>query len=143
MTMKAVEVRNPGPGYSLVLADTARPEPGAGEVLIKVAAAGVNRADLIQATGGYPPPPGASATLGLEVSGEIAALGKDTGAFREGDHVCALLAGGGYAEFCVASTLCLLPVPRNVVLTASATLPEAYFTVWTNLMDSARLKAGE
>jgi putative PIG3 family NAD(P)H quinone oxidoreductase len=141
--MKAVEVVNPGPHYGLVVSEVARPAPKPCEVLIRVAAAGLNRADLIQAQGGYPPPPGAPSTLGLEVSGEIAALGADVRDFREGDKVCALLAGGGYAEYCAVSTKCVLPLPRNVGLVEAAALPEAHFTVWTNLMDSARLTPGE
>src|SRR5262249_54521386 len=119
------------------------PEPQPGEVLIKIAAAGLNRADLIQAMGGYPPPPGAPPTLGLEVSGEIVALGQGVRSFKNGDKVCALLGGGGYAEFCTVSEKCVLPIPKNVGLVDAAALPEVHFTVWTNLMDSARLKPGE
>src|ERR1051326_5313596 len=104
-TMKAIRVENPGPNYKLVLADIERPAPKAGEVLIKVAAAGLNHADLIQAKGGYPPPPGAPDTLGLEVSGEIAGLGTGTDGFAIGDNVCALLGGGGYAEYAAVSAL--------------------------------------
>ena len=101
--MKAIALQNPGPEYRLVLAEVPRPEPGRGEILIKVAAAGVNRADLLQAHGGYPPPPGAPQTLGLEVSGHVAALGKDCGPYKVGDAVCALLGGGGYAEYALAA----------------------------------------
>src|ERR1051325_163215 len=111
--MKAIRVEQPGPDYGLVIAEAPRPEPGAGEVLIKVAAAGLNHADLAQAKGMYPPPPGASEILGLEVSGEVAGLGAGLTDFRLGDKVCALLAGGGYAEYCLASTKCLLPVPNG------------------------------
>jgi NADPH:quinone reductase len=141
--MKAIEIRNPGPGYALSIAEIADPEPKAGEVLIKVAAAGVNRADLIQAMGGYPPPPGAPATLGLEISGEIARVAAGIDDFREGDKVCALLAGGGYAEYCAAPAQCVLPLPQGISLIDAAALPEAHFTVWTNLIDAARLKDGE
>jgi NADPH:quinone reductase len=141
--MKAIRVENPGPAYRLVLTEIEKPAPGAGEVLIRVAAAGLNRADLVQATGNYPPPPGAPDTLGLEVSGEIVALGPGVNQFRTGDRVCALLAGGGYAEFAVASTACVLPVPAVVDLVDAAAFPEVHFTVWTNLIDSARLKSGE
>lgn len=141
--MKAIDVSAPGPHYQLRLSETAQPQPKPGEVLIKVAAAGLNRADLIQAQGGYPPPPGAPATLGLEVSGEIAALGPEVRSLREGDKVCALLAGGGYAEYCAVSAGSVLPVPQSVSLVEAAALPEAHFTVWTNLIDSARLKDGE
>src|SRR5262249_5218367 len=142
--MKAIEVLDPGPNYRLALTEIAAPAPKAGEVLIKVAAAGLNHADLIQARGAYPPPPGASPILGMEVSGTIAAVGDDVGGgWRVGDAVCALIPGGGYAEYAVASDLCLLPVPKGVSLAGAAALPEVHFTVWTNLMDSARLKAGE
>jgi putative PIG3 family NAD(P)H quinone oxidoreductase len=141
--MKAIAVGNPGPNYSLAVAEIPRPEPKEGEVLIKVAAAGLNRADIAQAMGGYPPPPGAPATLGLEVSGEIIATGANVRGLREGDLVCALLGGGGYAEYCTVSERCVLPVPKGVSLVDAAALPEVHFTVWTNLIDTARLKQGE
>jgi putative PIG3 family NAD(P)H quinone oxidoreductase len=141
--MKATTVKNTGAGYTLALTDLKTPEPRPGEVLIKVAAAGINRADLIQAIGGYPPPPGAPSTLGLEVSGEISAVGEGVRGLKTGDRVCALLAGGGYAEFCAVSEKCVLPIPSGVGLVETAALPEVHFTVWTNLMDSARLKPGE
>jgi NADPH2:quinone reductase len=141
--MRAIRVENPGPGYRLVVAEIPKPVPAAGEVLIKVAAAGLNRADIAQALGSYPPPPGAPETLGMEVSGTIAALGPDVRGYAEGDAVCALLAGGGYAEYALARVECLLPVPKGVELVAAAALPEVHFTVWTNLMDSARLAPGE
>jgi putative PIG3 family NAD(P)H quinone oxidoreductase len=141
--MRAIEVENPGPNYTLSLGEIARPEAKQGEVLVKVAAAGINRADLIQAQGGYPPPPGAPSTLGLEISGEIAAVGENVGDLRVGNRVCALLAGGGYAEFCAVPAQCVLPVPANVDLVEAAALPEAHFTVWTNLMDAAHLKPRE
>src|SRR6185312_6594391 len=120
-----------------------RPTPKPGEVLIKVAAAGLNHADMIQARGAYPPPPGAPATLGLEVSGTIAAVGDGVMQFKQGDQVCALLGGGGYAEYAAVSQLSVLPVPKGVSLIDAAALPEVHFTVWTNLMDAARLKSGE
>ncbi len=141
--MKAIRVENPGPDYKLSLHDAPTPKPGAGEVLIKVAAAGLNHADLAQAKGMYPPPPGASDILGMEVSGTIAEVGANADGWSTGDKVCALLPGGGYAQYAVASTKCLLPVPDNVALADAAALPEVHFTVWTNLMDSARLKDGE
>lgn len=141
--MKAIATDNPGREYRLVLRELPLPRPGAGEVLIKVAAGALNRADLMQAQGLYPPPPGAPDTLGLEVSGRIVALGDGVTAFREGDAVCALLGGGGYAEYAVASELCILPLPAGVALEDAAALPEAYFTVWTNLFDSARIRPGE
>jgi NADPH2:quinone reductase len=141
--MKAIRVENPGPEYKLVLAELERPTPKAGEVLIKVAAAGLNHADMIQARGGYPPPPGAPDTLGLEVSGEIADVGAGVTQFKVGDKVCALLGGGGYAEYAAVSQLSVLHIPKGVSLVDAAALPEVHFTVWTNLMDAARLKPGE
>src|SRR5436305_9569326 len=141
--MKAIRIQNPGPDYRLVLDEASKPEPKPGEVLIKVAAAGVNRADLAQAQGRYPPPPGASDILGLEVSGEVAGLGDGVTQSKTGQKVCALLAGGGYAEYCTAPVECVLPVPNDIDLVSAAALPEVYFTVWTNLFDAARLKSGE
>jgi len=141
--MKAIQVESPGPDYVLNLAEIDKPRPRAGEILVKVAAAGLNRADLLQAKGMYPPPPGAPSTLGLEVSGEIAELGEGVANWQVGDKVCALLAGGGYAEFAAVSEHCVLPLPKGVGLIEAAALPEAHFTVWTNLIDTARLKPGE
>jgi NADPH2:quinone reductase len=141
--MNAIRVENSGKDYRLSLHETARPKPGVGEVLIEVAAAGLNHADLAQAKGMYPPPPGASGTLGMEVSGTIAELGAGVSDWKAGDKICALLPGGGYAQFAVASRTCLLPVPAGVSLIDAAALPEVHFTVWTNLMDSARLAPGE
>jgi NADPH2:quinone reductase len=141
--MKAIRVENPGPGYRLVVGEIPRPEPGMGEVLIKVAAAGLNRADIAQSMGHYPPPPGAPETLGMEVSGEIVETGPSANDCQIGDKVCALVPGGGYAEYCVASSGCVLPVPAGVDPIDAAGLPEVHFTVWTNLMDSARLAPGE
>jgi NADPH2:quinone reductase len=143
MLMRAIRIENPGADYRLVVEDVARPVPDAGEVLIRVAAAGLNRADILQAEGRYPPPPGASPIPGLEVSGEIVDCGTSAGDWRPGDTVCALLAGGGYAEFCTAPAQSLLAVPHRIDTTEAAALPEALFTVWTNLMDSARLAPGE
>ena len=141
--MKAIQIENPGPDYRLKLAETEKPIPAAGEVLIKVAAAGLNHADMAQAKGMYPPPPGASPILGMEVSGTVEALGDGVSNCEIGDEVCALIPGGGYAEYAVASALCVLPVPKGVSLIDAAALPEVHFTVRTNLMDSARLKPGE
>ncbi|HWA69721.1 MAG TPA: NAD(P)H-quinone oxidoreductase [Rhizomicrobium sp.] len=141
--MKAVAIENPGPDYRLVLADMPTPTPGPGQVLIKVAAAGLNRADLLQARGLYPPPPGASPILGMEVSGEIAALGSDVRGFHAGERVCALLTGGGYAEYALADAGIILPVPQSVDLAAAAGLPEACFTAWTNVVDSGQLHPGK
>ena len=141
--MKAIAIENPGPSYVLTLAEVEKPVAGPGEVLIKVAAAGLNHADMAQAKGMYPPPPGASPILGMEVSGTVEALGEGVGNCEIGDEVCALLPGGGYAEYAVASALCVLPVPGGVTLVDAAALPEVHFTVWTNLIDTARLKPGE
>jgi len=141
--MKAIQVQREGSDIKLALGEIEKPAPREGEVLIKVAAAGVNHADLIQARGGYPPPPGAPDTLGLEVSGVIADVGANVSEWNVGDRVCALLGGGGYAEYVAVSQLCVLPVPKDVSLVDAAALPEVHFTVWTNLMDAARLKAGE
>ncbi|MCC7260411.1 MAG: alcohol dehydrogenase catalytic domain-containing protein, partial [Alphaproteobacteria bacterium] len=128
---------------TLVSAELPMPTPHAGDVLIKVAAAGLNRADILQRQGKYPPPPGASLLPGLEVSGTIAALGAGVQGFREGDAVCALLAGGGYAEYCVAPAEQVLPVPKGVSLADAAALPEACFTVWQTVFMKAALKPGE
>jgi putative PIG3 family NAD(P)H quinone oxidoreductase len=141
--MQAIQVEDPGPAYKLTVAEIEKPVPKPGEVLIRVAAAGLNRADLLQAKGMYPPPPGAPSTLGLEVSGTVEELGAGVGNVEIGDEVCALLAGGGYAHYVAVSALCVLPVPKGVSLIEAAALPEAHFTVWTNLMDTARLKPGE
>ena len=141
--MHAIRIANRGPDYRLEIAEESRPVPGPDEVLIKVAAAGVNRADLLQARGRYPPPKGASPILGLEVSGEVVECGAEVSELKPGEKICALLAGGGYAQFCSASASCVLPVPSGVERLHAAALPEAHFTVWTNLMDSARLSEGE
>jgi NADPH2:quinone reductase len=142
-TMTAIGVENPGKDYRLVSAKIPKPVSAASEVLVRVAASGVNRADLSQAMGSYPPPPGASETLGLEISGTIVEVGEGVTNFTTGMEVCALLAGGGYAEYAAVPAECLLPVPKGVSLTDAAALPEAHFTVWANLMDAARLRPGE
>jgi len=133
----------PGGPEVMVLATGPVPRPATGEVLIRVAAAGINRPDILQRTGNYPPPPGASPILGLEVSGTVAALGAEVAGWHEGDAVCALVAGGGYAEYCVAPAPQCLPVPKGVALVDAAGLPETFFTVWTNVFDRGRLAAGE
>jgi putative PIG3 family NAD(P)H quinone oxidoreductase len=119
------------------------PSPGPGEVLIRVAYAGVNRPDVFQRQGKYPPPPGASPLIGLEAAGEIVALGEGVSDWRPGDRVCALLNGGGYAEYAVAPAGQVLPVPRGLSLLQAAAIPENYFTVWTNVFERGRLMAGE
>ena len=141
--MKVIEITNPGRAYRLVLGERPRPQPGPGEVLIAVAGSGLNNADLLQARGAYPPPPGASDILGMEVSGTIAEIGEAVSGWTIGDRVCALLPGGGYAEFAVANAGCLLPVPDGMDLVEAAGLPEAAFTAWTNIMDTGRLAPGE
>jgi putative PIG3 family NAD(P)H quinone oxidoreductase len=141
--MKAIRIEAQGPAYRLVLADEPLPKPGPGQVLIKVAAAGLNNADLLQARGKYPPPPGASTILGMEVSGTVTQLGENVSGWKTGDKVCALLPGGGYAEETLADAGCLLPVPDSVNLVQAAGLPEAVFTAWTNIVDSGRLQPGE
>jgi NADPH2:quinone reductase len=141
--MKAIEIEAPGKAYRLLVGAQLRPKPGPGEVLIQVAAAGQNKPDLMQARGLYPPPPGASPVLGLEVSGMIAERGETVSAWKIGDEVCALLPGGGYAEYAVADAGSVLPVPDGIGLVEAAGLPEAAFTAWTNVMDTGRLAPGE
>lgn len=141
--MKAIALKNAGPDYRLELTEAFKPKPGKGEILIKVAAAGVNRADILQAHGAYPPPPGAPQTLGMEVSGHVAAIGANAGTYQIGDPVCALLGGGGYAEYALASAECVLPLPQSLDLIDAAVLPEALFTAWTNIADTGHLKPGE
>jgi NADPH:quinone reductase len=136
-------MEGPGGPEVLRLATAPVPRPAAGEVLIRVAAAGVNRPDILQRTGNYPPPPGASPILGLEVSGTIVALGPEVAGWRAGDEVCALVAGGGYAEYCVAPAPQCLPVPNGVSMVDAAGIPETFFTVWSNVFDRGRLVAGE
>ena len=142
-TMRIVEITEPGPPDGLRIGTRPVPVPGSGEVLIRVAAAGVNRADTMQRKGNYPPPPGASDVLGLEVSGTVAAVGQGVSDLAVGDQVCALLTGGGYAEYCLAPAPQCLPIPAGVSLIDAAALPEAYATVWTNVIDRGRLEEGE
>ena len=141
--MKAVEIQKPGPPDVLVLGERPKPSPAAGEVLVKVAAAGVNRPDVMQRLGHYPPPPGISDIPGLDIAGIIEAVGADVRDWRVGDRVCALVAGGGYAEYCVAPAPQCLPVPKNMDFVHAAAIPETFFTVWTNVFERGRLKAGE
>jgi putative PIG3 family NAD(P)H quinone oxidoreductase len=141
--MIAIEIREPGEPDVLVPVERPIPVPAAGEVLIKVAAAGVNRPDVFQRRGGYAPPPGASDIPGLEVSGPIEALGPEVPNWQVGDAVCALVAGGGYAEYCVAPAPQCLPVPRGMTVVTAAAIPETFFTVWTNVFDRGRLAAHE
>jgi NADPH2:quinone reductase len=141
--MKAIEIASPGGPEVLRLGERPVPAPGQGEVLIKVAAAGVNRPDVEQRKGTYPPPPGASDIPGLEVAGTVAALGPGAVGLKVGDPVCALVAGGGYAEYCAAPVPQCLPVPKGLGMVEAAALPETFFTVWQNVFDRARLKSGE
>jgi len=141
--MTAVEIAQPGGPE--VLRPVTRPTPALGsrDVLIAVAAAGVNRPDLMQRQGRYAPPPGASDIPGLEVAGRVVARGKDVEEWQEGDAVCALVAGGGYAEYCAAPAPQCLPVPKGLDFVEAAALPETVFTVWTNVFERGRLSAGE
>lgn len=141
--MKVVEIVRPGGPEVLTPAERPVPEPGSGDVLIKVAAAGVNGPDLMQRKGLYPAPPGASDLPGLEVSGEIVALGSKVERWSIGDKVAALANGGGYAEYCAVDAQQCLPVPEGVALLDAAGLPETYFTVWSNVFMGAGLAAGE
>jgi putative PIG3 family NAD(P)H quinone oxidoreductase len=141
--MLCVEIASPGGPEVLNPVNRPDPEPGAGEILIAVAAAGVNRPDVLQRKGAYPPPPGASDIPGLEVAGTVAAVGWSVRGWKVGEHVCALVAGGGYASMCVAPEPQCLPVPASLDLVAAAALPETFFTVWTNVFDRGRLKSGE
>ena len=141
--MRAVTVPTPGGPDSLVVADVPAPTAGPGEVVIDVAAAGVNRADILQRMGFYPPPPGAPAYLGLECSGRIAALGDGVSGWRVGDEVCALLAGGGYAAQVAVPAGSVLPAPAGVDLVDAAALPEVACTVWSNVFLTAALQPGQ
>ena len=138
--MRAVTVPNPGGPEALELSDVPEPTPGPGEVLIDVVAAGVNRADVLQRMGHYPPPPGAPAYLGLECSGRIAAVGEGVQTWHVGDQVCALLPGGGYAEKVAVAASALLPVPAGVSLVNAAALPEVACTVWSNVFLAGALQ---
>jgi NADPH2:quinone reductase len=139
--MKAITIREPGAPEVLTLSESPVPSVGDGEVLIRARAAGVNRSDILQRMGKYPPPPGASTIPGLEVSGEV--VESRSPFWAEGDHVCALLEGGGYAEYCVTAGTQCLPIPEGSRFEDAAALPEALFTVWSNVFVRGRLKSGE
>lgn len=142
-TMRAIGI--PAPGGPEVLTPQMRPipTPGPGEILVAVKAAGVNRPDVLQRQGGYPPPPGAPDIPGLEIAGTVASCGEGVTRWKVGDSVCALVPGGGYAEFCAVHETNALPVPRDLDMTAAASLPETFFTVWTNVFERGGLEAGE
>lgn len=141
--MRVAEVRQPGGPEALQIAEWPVPAPGNDEVLIQVAAAGVNRADVLQRRGHYPSPPGAPANPGLEVAGHVVALGSNVSEFKMGDAVCALLQGGGYSEYCAVDVAQVLPIPGKLSLIEAASLPETYFTVWSNLYEFGALQRGE
>jgi putative PIG3 family NAD(P)H quinone oxidoreductase len=141
--MRQIEVVQPGGPEVMRVIRAAVPQPGGGEVLIRVEAAGVNRPDVQQRKGLYPPPPDASQVLGLEVAGEVVELGANAGSLHPGDRVCALVNGGGYAEFCVAPAVQCLPWPAGYDAVKAAALPETFFTVWANLFGPGKLAAGE
>ena len=142
-TMCAVEIKAPGGPEVLVPVLRPLPKPGKGEILVKVVAAGVNRPDVLQRQGGYPPPKGASDIPGLEIAGCVVAVGEGASRFEQGDEVCALVAGGGYAEYCTVPEPQALPAPQGLDLVNAAALPETFFTVWTNVFERGRLKSGE
>ena len=141
--MKAIAIVTPGGPEVLQLVDLAAPKPAAGQMLVKVHAAGVNRPDILQRQGGYPPPPGAPLTPGLEIAGEVVELGEGVSRYKWGDKVCALVPGGGYAEYAVVAEDNALPMPPGFSMVEAAAVPETFFTVWTNVFDRGRLVAGE
>src|SRR5438128_8426540 len=141
--MTAIVIRAPGGPDMLVPEDRPVAAPGEGEVLVKVAAAGVNRPDVMQRKGHYPPPPGATDIPGLEIAGEVVALGAGVKRWKAGDKVMALVVGGGYAEYCPAHESHCLPVPANLPITEAAAVPETFFTVWYNTFERGGLKTGE
>lgn len=141
--MRVIEISKPGPPDVLRVAHRPVPEPGLGEVLVKVVAAGVNRPDVLQRLGSYPPPQGASDIPGLEIAGHVAAVGDGVVQWREGDAVCALVSGGGYAEYCVVPQVQCLGPPSRLSILEAAAVPETFFTVWTNVFERGRLQRDE
>jgi putative PIG3 family NAD(P)H quinone oxidoreductase len=141
--MIAIEIERPGGPEVLRVVERPTPQPGHGEVLVRVEAAGVNRPDVMQRLGKYPPPPGASDIPGLEIAGTVAGLGDGMRTFGVGDRVCALVSGGGYAEYCAAPAVQCLPIPEGLDAISAAALPETFLTVWTNLFQRGALQAGE
>ena len=142
-TMTAIAIRAPGGPEMLIPEQRPVPQPGEGEVLVKVAAAGVNRPDVMQRQGNYPPPKGATDIPGLEIAGEVVALGPGVTRWKVGDKLMALVVGGGYAEYCVAHESHCLPIPAGLSMNEAAAVPETFFTVWHNIFQRAGLKAGE
>lgn len=142
-TMTAIEYAGGGGPEVVRLAERPVPQPGVGEVLVRVHAAGVNRPDIIQRSGGYPPPPGASDIPGLELAGEVVANGPDSSDLKVGDRVMALVSGGGYAEYCAVPVPQALPIPDGFSMVEAAAVPETFFTVWTNVFQRGGLKGGE
>ncbi|MDT3735942.1 MAG: NAD(P)H-quinone oxidoreductase [Denitratisoma sp.] len=141
--MKQIIYGADGTPESMQLAEGERPQPGPGDILIEVQCAGINRPDVLQRSGRYPPPPGASKILGLEVAGTVAALGEGVTEWKVSQRVAALVPGGGYAEYCTAPAAHALPIPDGLDMAQAAALPETWFTVWANLVDLGRLKQGE
>ena len=142
-SMKYIQIEKHGDPDVLKLNSQSVPDPGPDEVLIRVEAAGVNRPDIMQRKGLYPPPPGATDVLGLEVSGTVEKTGVNVTELKVGSQVCALVSSGGYAEFCLASASICLPIPENISLEHAAGIPETFFTVWTNVFERGHLKSGE
>jgi NADPH:quinone reductase len=142
-TMKAIVASGHGGPEVLQLGERPRPDPRAGEILVAVEAAGVNRPDVIQRLGLYPPPPGAPDTLGLEIAGVVAALGEGVTRYKIGDKVLALVPGGGYAQYCIAHETNALPIPTGLSIVEAGAIPETFFTVWTNVFEGGALKADE
>ncbi len=141
--MITIHISTPGGAEVLSAIERPIPTPAPHQVLIKVHAAGINRPDIMQRQGAYPPPPGASEIPGLEIAGEIIKAGQSVDQFKVGDKVCALVTGGGYAEYCLASASLCLPVPVNMDYQQAAALPETFFTVWSNMIQRAELRSGE
>lgn len=142
-TMRAIEITEYGKPEVLKIGERPVPQPKAGEVLVRVGAAGVNRPDVLQRMGHYPVPPGASDIPGLEIAGEVAAVGEGVSTWDVGDQLCALVQGGGYAQFCTAPAPQCLPLPKGLTAVEAASLPETFFTVWSNVYDRGRLAPGE
>src|SRR6185295_12734540 len=141
--MRVIEISQPGGPEVLRVARRPVPAPATDEVLVRVEAAGINRPDVMQRQGKYPPPTGASDIPGLEIAGTIVGIGEGAPRWRVGDRICALVAGGGYAEFCVAPAVQCLPLPSGTTMIAGAAIPETFFTVWTNLFQRGGLRSGE